>query len=156
MLVSSSALEKLAQLFWVITIRPFPISPCSPNTGKANLSEWAHFRSNMASGWSGRGGQASSAYYPNGEALGSSTGSAIAASIGLAAVTLGTETNGSITGPASYNNIAGIKPTVGLTSRAGGMYFPSSHKSDFEGLIIVYSLDSHTHFHKSRLGRTSD
>ncbi|KAF8233327.1 amidase signature enzyme [Tricholoma matsutake] len=75
--------------------------------------------SQIASGWSGRsGGQASSAYYPNGEPFGSSTGSAITASIGLAAITLGTETNGSIVGPASYNNVVGIKPTVGLTSRA--------------------------------------
>lgn len=88
--------------------------------GTANLSEWAHLRSSqVASGWSGRsGGQASSVYYPNGEPFGSSTGSAIAASIGLAAITLGTETNGSIVGPASYNNVVGIKPTVGLTSRA--------------------------------------
>ncbi|KAJ7691650.1 amidase signature enzyme [Mycena olivaceomarginata] len=87
--------------------------------GKANLSEWAHFRGNVASGWSGRGGQASSAYFPHADPCGSSSGSGIAASIGLAAVTLGSETNGSITCPASKNNVVGIKPTLGLTSRAG-------------------------------------
>ncbi|RDB28170.1 hypothetical protein Hypma_001534 [Hypsizygus marmoreus] len=87
--------------------------------GKANLSEFAHFRGNLASGWSGRGGQSSNAYFPNADPCGSSSGSGIAASIGLAAVTLGTETDGSITCPSSNNNLAGIKPTVGLTSRAG-------------------------------------
>ncbi|KAJ7481931.1 amidase signature enzyme [Mycena latifolia] len=87
--------------------------------GKANLSEFAHFRGNIASGWSGRGGQASNAYFPHADPCGSSSGSGIAASIGLAAVTLGSETDGSITCPTSNNNLAGIKPTVGLTSRAG-------------------------------------
>ncbi|KAJ6617066.1 amidase signature enzyme [Mycena sp. CBHHK59/15] len=87
--------------------------------GKANLSEFAHFRGNIASGWSGRGGQASNAYFPHADPCGSSSGSGIAASIGLAAVTLGSETDGSITCPSSNNNLAGIKPTVGLTSRAG-------------------------------------
>ena len=91
--------------------------------GKANLSEWAHFRGNLASGWSGRGGQATNAYFPNADPCGSSSGSGIAASIGLAAVTLGTETDGSITCPTSNNNLAGIKATVGLTSRAGGKYY---------------------------------
>jgi amidase len=57
----------------------------------------------------------------NAESSGSSTGSGVAASIGLAAITLGTETSGSITYPANTNNVAGIKPTVGLTSRTGGM-----------------------------------
>ena len=90
-------------------------------TGKANLSEFAHFRGNaLPSGWSGRGGQCTNAYFPNADPCGSSSGSGVAASIGLAAVTLGTETDGSITCPTSNNNLAGIKPTVGLTSRAGG------------------------------------
>ena len=88
--------------------------------GKANLSEWAHFRGNIASGWSGRGGQCTNAYFPDADPCGSSSGSGVAASIGLAAVTLGTETDGSITCPTSNNNLAGIKPSVGLTSRAGG------------------------------------
>ena len=88
--------------------------------GKANLSEWANFRGNVPSGFSGRGGQATNPYFPNADPCGSSSGSGIAASIGLAAVTLGTETDGSITCPSSNNNDVGIKPTVGLTSRAGG------------------------------------
>ncbi|XP_006462056.1 hypothetical protein AGABI2DRAFT_151641 [Agaricus bisporus var. bisporus H97] len=87
--------------------------------GKANLSEWAHFRGNLPSGWSGRGLQCTNAYFPNADPCGSSSGSGVGASIGLAAVTLGTETDGSITCPSSNNNLAGIKPTVGLTSRAG-------------------------------------
>jgi amidase len=105
--------------------------------GKANMSEWAWFRGNLPSGWSGRGSQCTSAYFPNTNPGGSSSGSGVAASIGLAAVTLGTETGGSITSPSSNNNIVGIKPTVGLTSRAGGLFFaaattlfPSLPKSD--------------------------
>ncbi|KDQ59508.1 hypothetical protein JAAARDRAFT_126672 [Jaapia argillacea MUCL 33604] len=99
--------------------------------GKANLSEFAHFRGNLASGWSGRGGQCTNAYYPMADPCGSSSGSAVAASIGLAAVTLGTETDGSITCPADHNNLAGIKPTVGLTSRAG--VIPISEHQDTVG-----------------------
>ncbi|KAJ6573109.1 amidase signature enzyme [Mycena vulgaris] len=87
--------------------------------GKTNLSEFSQARGNLSSGWSGRGGQASGAYYPRADPCGSSSGSGVAASIGLAAVALGTETDGSITCPSSYNNLAGIKPTLGWTSRAG-------------------------------------
>ncbi|KAJ6526754.1 amidase signature enzyme [Mycena capillaripes] len=87
--------------------------------GKTNLSEFSQARGTLASGWSGRGGQASNAYFPHADPCGSSSGSGVAASIGLAAVALGTETDGSITCPSSRNNIAGIKPTLGLTSRAG-------------------------------------
>ncbi|VDB86848.1 unnamed protein product [Peniophora sp. CBMAI 1063] len=87
--------------------------------GKANLSEWAHFRGNLASGWSGRGGQATCAYFPGADPSGSSSGSGISSSIGLAAAALGSETDGSIVSPSSRNNLVGIKPTVGLTSRAG-------------------------------------
>ncbi|KAI0826093.1 amidase signature enzyme [Irpex lacteus] len=87
--------------------------------GKANLSEFAHFRGNLASGWSGRGGQCTNAYFPHADPCGSSSGSGVATSIGLTAVSLGSETDGSITCPTSNNNLAGIKPTVGLTSRAG-------------------------------------
>ncbi|KAJ6449782.1 amidase signature enzyme [Mycena sanguinolenta] len=87
--------------------------------GKANLSEFAHFRGNVASGWSGRGGQGSNPYFPHADPCGSSSGSGIATAIGLTAVSLGSETDGSITCPTSNNNLAGIKPTVGLTSRAG-------------------------------------
>jgi amidase len=91
--------------------------------GKANLSEWSHSRGNLTSGWSGRGGQATCAYFPLADPSGSSAGSGIAGSIGLAAAALGTETDGSIVLPSSRNNLVGIKPTVGLTSRAGGAKF---------------------------------
>ncbi|KZT01569.1 amidase signature enzyme [Laetiporus sulphureus 93-53] len=99
--------------------------------GKANLSEFAHYRGNLASGWSGRGGQCTNAYFPHADPCGSSSGSAVAASIGLAAVTLGTETDGSIICPANQNNLAGIKPTVGVTSRAG--VIPISEHQDTVG-----------------------
>lgn len=106
----------------------FVRAPLTPeHVGKANLSEWSYFRGQrgeLPSGWSGRGGQTTNAYYPNGDPCGSSAGSGVAASIGLAAVTLGTETDGSIICPSSLNNVVGIKPTVGLTSRAGGMHLP--------------------------------
>ena len=88
--------------------------------GKANLSEWANFRGNVPSGFSGRGGQSSSPYVPLGNPSGSSSGSGIATAIGLTAAALGSETDGSIVSPSSMNNLVGIKPTVGLTSRAGG------------------------------------
>jgi amidase len=84
------------------------------------MSEWAYARGVLPSGWSGRGGQGTNAYVPGADTCGSSSGSGIAASIGLATVTLGTETDGSITCPSGNNNLVGIKPTVGLTSRAGG------------------------------------
>ena len=84
------------------------------------MSEWASFRGNVPSGFSGRGGQATCPYYANVDPSGSSSGSAIAVAIGLAAAAIGTETDGSIIMPGSRNNVVGIKPTVGMTSRAGG------------------------------------
>ncbi|KAF8878104.1 amidase signature enzyme [Infundibulicybe gibba] len=108
--------------------------------GKANLSEFAHSRGNLGSGWSGRGGQCTSAYVPNADPCGSSSGSGVAASIGLAAVTLGTDTDGSITCPASQNNLAGIRPTVGLTSRAG--VIPISSHQDSVGPITRSMTDA--------------
>ncbi|KAA1474556.1 amidase signature enzyme [Dentipellis sp. KUC8613] len=87
--------------------------------GKANLSEWAHFRGNLASGFSGRGGQATCPYFPQADPSGSSSGSGIGTAIGLTAAALGSETDGSIVSPSSRNNLVGIKPTVGRTSRAG-------------------------------------
>ncbi|KAK0500053.1 amidase signature enzyme [Armillaria luteobubalina] len=108
--------------------------------GKANLSEFAHFRGRLASGWSGRGGQSKGAYFPGADPCGSSSGSGIAASIGLVAVTLGSETDGSITCPASQNNVAGIKPTVGLTSRAG--VIPISSHQDTIGPITRSMADA--------------
>ena len=90
--------------------------------GKANLSEWANFRGNVPSGFSGRGGQSTSPYVPLGDPSGSSSGSGISSAIGLAAACLGSETDGSIISPSNNNNLVGIKPTVGLTSRAGGAF----------------------------------
>ncbi|KAI0024954.1 amidase signature domain-containing protein [Xylariomycetidae sp. FL0641] len=88
--------------------------------GKANLSEFSGVRgTNVSVGWSPRGGLAYGAYVEHQSPCGSSSGSAVAASLGLAAATLGTETAGSITCPAMFNNVVGIKPTVGLTSRFG-------------------------------------
>ncbi|KAK5662707.1 hypothetical protein OQA88_8623 [Cercophora sp. LCS_1] len=86
--------------------------------GKANLSQWANYRSsNSSSGWSAYGGQVTGAYYPNEDPGGSSSGSGVAAAIGLSLAALGTETSGSIISPSQKGCLVGIKPTVGLTSR---------------------------------------
>ncbi|KAH8895980.1 amidase signature enzyme [Thozetella sp. PMI_491] len=87
--------------------------------GKTNLSEFAGGRGSVSEGWSPRGNQTFGAYVEHQTPCGSSSGSGVAASIGLAAATLGTDTAGSITCPAFYNNAVAIKPTVGLTSRYG-------------------------------------
>lgn len=87
--------------------------------GKTNLSEWGNWRGKVSGGFSGRGGQTTSPYYPQASARGSSSGSGVATAIGLVAGTLAVETNGSIALPSSRNNVVGVKPTVGLTSRAG-------------------------------------
>jgi amidase len=88
--------------------------------GKTNLSEWANFRSKRSSsGWSGRGGQTRNPYALDRNPCGSSSGSGAAIAADLALVAVGTETDGSITCPASVNGLVGIKPTVGLVSRAG-------------------------------------
>ena len=109
--------------------------------GKTTLSEWANFRGfSIPNGWSGRGGQATSAFYPQGDACGSSTGSGIAASIGLAGGTLGTETDGSIMCPSSRNNVVGIKPTVGLVSR--NLVIPISRNQDTVGPICRSVADA--------------
>ncbi|XP_027191798.1 probable amidase At4g34880 isoform X2 [Cicer arietinum] len=114
--------------------------------GKATLSEWAHFRSFGApSGWSARGGQGKNPY-TLGEPCGSSSGSAISVAANLVTVSLGTETDGSILCPSSYNSVVGIKPTVGLTSRAGVV--PISPRQDTVGPICrtvsdaVYVLET--------------
>lgn len=102
--------------------------------GKTNLSEWANFRSNhSSSGWSGRGGQTHNPYATDRNPCGSSSGSGAAASANLAAITIGTETDGSIVCPSSANGVVGIKPTVGLVSRAG--IIPISHSQDTAGPI---------------------
>jgi len=108
--------------------------------GKANLSEFAEFRGNLPSGWSGRGGQTTNAYFPSADPCGSSSGSGVSASIGLTAVTLGTETDGSITCPTDHNNLAGIKPSVGLTSRAG--VIPISEHQDTVGPLTRSVTDA--------------
>src|SRR5437879_3631795 len=100
--------------------------------GKTNLSEWANFRSFFStSGWSGRGGLAHNPYSLDRNACGSSSGSAAAAAANLAAVSIGSETDGSIVCPANVSAVVGIKPTVGLTSRAGVV--PISHVQDTVG-----------------------
>ncbi len=100
--------------------------------GKANLSEWANFRSTRSSsGWSGRGGQCRNPYVLDRNPCGSSSGSGAAVSANLAAAAIGTETDGSIVCPSSANGIVGIKPTVGLVSRAG--VIPISHTQDTAG-----------------------
>src|SRR3989442_11733539 len=100
--------------------------------GKTNLSEWANFRSfESVSGWSGRGGQTNNPYGINRNPCGSSSGSGAAASANFAAVSFGSETDGSIVCPANANGVGGIKPTVGLTSRAG--IEPLSHPQDTVG-----------------------
>jgi amidase len=88
--------------------------------GKASLSEWAYFKSAPGiSGWSARNGQGRNPYVLDRSPCGSSSGSAIAVAANLVAVSVGTETDGSIVCPAGVNGVVGIKPTVGLTSRAG-------------------------------------
>src|SRR5215471_10433735 len=100
--------------------------------GKTNLSEWANFRSfESISGWSGRGGQTNNPYGIDRNPCGSSSGSGAAVSSNFAALSFGTETDGSIVCPANANGVVGLKPTVGLTSRAG--IVPISHTQDTFG-----------------------
>jgi amidase len=100
--------------------------------GKTNLSEWANFRSfESTSGWSGRGGQTNNPYGLDRNPCGSSSGSGAAASANFAAVSFGTETDGSIVCPGNANGVVAIKPTVGLVSRAGVV--PISHVQDTVG-----------------------
>lgn len=100
--------------------------------GKSNLSEWANFRSTRSSsGWSSQGGQTKNPYALDRNPCGSSSGSGVGVSANLCAVSVGTETNGSIVCPANANGIVGIKPTVGLVSRSG--IIPISHTQDTAG-----------------------
>ncbi|TVY82555.1 putative amidase [Lachnellula suecica] len=90
--------------------------------GKTNLSEWANFRGlNISAGWSPRGGQTLGAYYPNTRSDGSSSGSAVAAALGLCGAALGTETMGSIVDPAEIANVVGFKPSRGLIGTDGAI-----------------------------------
>lgn len=100
--------------------------------GKANLSEWANFRSShSSSGWSSIGGQTNNPYDTARNPCGSSSGSAVAVAASLTSVAIGTETNGSIVCPSSVNGIVGIKPTLGLVSRSG--IIPIAHSQDTAG-----------------------
>jgi amidase len=109
--------------------------------GKANLSEWANFRGRHSiSGWSGRGGQCRNPYVLDRSPSGSSSGSAAAVSANLCAVAVGTETDGSITSPGSACGVVGLKPTVGLVSRAG--IIPISHTQDTAGPLTRTVADA--------------
>ncbi len=100
--------------------------------GKANLSEWANFRSeHSSSGWSSLGGQTKNPYDLLRNPCGSSSGSAVAVAANLTTVAVGTETNGSVICPASINGIVGIKPSLGLVSRDG--IIPIAHSQDTAG-----------------------
>src|SRR5919108_2438041 len=105
--------------------------------GKANLGEWANFRDDeaetypLAVGWSARGGNTINAYVLSYTSWGSSSGSANGAAANLCAVAIGTETDGSITGPSAVENIVGLKPTLGLVSQDG--IIPIAHEQDTAG-----------------------
>jgi amidase len=108
---------------------------------KANMSEWAHIRSNRSSsGWSARGGQCRNPFVLDRNPCGSSSGSAAAVSANLGALAVGTETDGSIVCPASANGVVGVKPTVGLVSRAG--VIPISHTQDTAGPLCRTVADA--------------
>ena len=109
--------------------------------GKANLSEWANFRSSeSSSGWSARGGQTNNPYVLDRNPCGSSSGSAVAAAAYLAAVTIGTETDGSIVCPAGATDTVGVKPSLGLVSRSGVV--PISAQQDTAGPITRTVTDA--------------
>lgn len=111
--------------------------------GKTNLSEWANFRSShSSSGWSGRGGQCRNPYVLDRTPSGSSSGSAASVSANLCAVAVGSETDGSIVSPSSCCSIVGIKPTLGLISRAG--VIPIAHSQDTAGPMARTVADAAT------------
>ena len=109
--------------------------------GKANLSEWANFRSTHAtSGWSGVGGQTNNPYVLDRNPCGSSSGSAAGVAASLAQVAIGTETDGSIVCPSGANGDVGIKPTLGMVSRTGVV--PISDQQDTAGPIARHAIDA--------------
>lgn len=111
--------------------------------GKTNLSEWANFRSSRStSGWSGRGGQTKNPYALDRNPSGSSSGTGAAISANLAAVGIGTETDGSIVSPSSCCGLVGLKPTVGLVSRSG--IVPIAHSQDTAGPMARTVADAAT------------
>lgn len=111
--------------------------------GKANLSEWSGMRSfNATGGWSARGGQTRNPYDPARSPSGSSSGSAVAVAADLVTIAIGTDTGGSIAGPASANGVVGIRPTVGLVSRQG--IIPISTTRDTAGPLTRTVADAAT------------
>ena len=111
--------------------------------GKTNLSEWANFRSTRSvSGWSGRGGLCKSAYALDRNPCGSSSGTGVAIAANLAAAGVGTETDGSVVCPSGANSLVGIKPTLGLISRAG--IIPIAHSQDTAGPMCRTVADAAT------------
>jgi amidase len=135
--------------------------------GKANLSEWANIRStHSSSGWSARDGQCRNPYVLDRNPWGSSSGSGVAVAANLIPVAIGTETDGSIVYPASANGVVGIKPTVGLVSRAG--IIPISHGQDTAGpmartvrdaalvLSVIAGPDPRDSASGNAAGRTAD
>ena len=109
--------------------------------GKANLSEWANFRSTRSTtGWSSRGGQTRNPYSLDHSPGGSSSGSGVAASLGLCAGAVGTETDGSVVIPASMNSLVGIKPSLGRVSRNG--IIPIGHSQDTAGPMTICVRDA--------------
>jgi amidase len=111
--------------------------------GKTNLSEWANFRSSHStSGWSGRGGQTKNPYVLDRNPCGSSSGTGAAIAANLAAIGVGTETDGSVVCPSNANSLVGIKPTLGLISRAG--IVPIAHSQDTAGPMCRTVTDAAT------------
>ncbi len=135
--------------------------------GKTNLSEWANFRSTRStSGWSSRGGLTKNPYALDRNTSGSSSGSGAAIAANLAAVAVGTETDGSIVSPAQANGIVGLKPTLGLISRDG--IVPIAHSQDTAGpmtrtvadaaalLTVLAGTDARDGVTKEATARTTD
>lgn len=109
--------------------------------GKTNLSEWANFRSShSSSGWSGRGGQTKNPYALDRNPCGSSSGTGAAVAANLATIGVGTETDGSVVCPSNANSLVGIKPTLGLVSRAG--IIPIAHSQDTAGPMCRTMTDA--------------